>query len=387
MEIQELIRCTIMRGGTSKGIFFHRSDLPKDETLRDKVIRRVFGAPDLREIDGLGGADPLTSKVAIIGPSTRSDCDIDYLFGQVSMVEAMIDWKSNCGNLSSAVGPFAIDEGLIDAVSPVTKVRIHQVNTGKVIVAEVLVRGNRAEVEGDHVIDGVPGTGAKLVLDWADSAGALTGRLLPTGNVVDLLSVEGMGDVEASLVDAAIPVVFIDAAALGLKGNESPQEIDSNRDLLKKIENIRSVAAVRMGLCKEWKKATQEVPYSPFFAICASPTTYKSWTTGETIREESVDLVVRLLFMQQMHKTYPVTGTTCTVVASMIPGTVANRLSRPGIIERGRLRIGHPAGIITPEGRVVFENGGYLVKRATVDRTVRCLMRGYAMIPRSAKDA
>jgi 2-methylaconitate cis-trans-isomerase PrpF len=387
MEIQELIRCTIMRGGTSKGIFFHRNDLPRDEALRDKVIRRVFGAPDLREIDGLGGADPLTSKVAIIGPSTRADCHVDYLFGQVNMAEAMIDWKSNCGNLSSAVGPFAIDEGLIAAAAPVTKVRIHQVNTGKVIVAEVLVRGNRAEVEGDHVIDGVPGSGAKLTLDWADSAGALTGRLLPTGNVVDTLSVEGLGNFEVSLVDAAIPVVFIDAAMLGLKGNESPREIDSNQDLLKKIEKIRSVAAARMGLCKDWEKATREVPYSPFFAVCASPRAYKSWTTGETIPEESVDLVVRLLFMQQMHKTYPVTGTTCTVVAAMIPGTVANRLSRPGVMERGLLRIGHPAGVIAPEGRVVFENGGYLIKRATVDRTARCLMRGYAMIPKSILDA
>jgi 2-methylaconitate cis-trans-isomerase PrpF len=299
------------------------------------------------------------------------------------MAEPMIDWKSNCGNLSAAVGPYAIDEGLIDAVAPVTRIRIHQVNTGKVIVAEVLVRGNRAEVEGNHVIDGVPGTGAKLILDWADCAGTLTGKLLPTGNVVDVLPVEGLGDVEVSLVDAAIPVVFIDAVMVGLKGNETPQEIDSNEDLLKKIEKIRSVAAVRMGLCNDWEKATQEVPYSPFFAICTSPVTYKSWTTGEIIPEESVDLVVRLLFMQQMHKTYPVTGTACTVVASMIPGTVANRLSRPGVAERGRLRIGHPAGIITPEGKVVFENGGYVVKKATVDRTFRCLMRGYAMIPKS----
>jgi methylitaconate Delta-isomerase len=383
MEIQEMIRCTIMRGGTSKGIFFHRNDLPKDKALRDKVILRVFGAPDLREIDGLGGADPLTSKVCIIGPSTRPDCDVDYLFGQVSLSEPMIDWKSNCGNLSSAVGPFAIDEGLVDAVEPMTTIRIHQVNTGKVIVAEVPVQGNRAAVEGDHAIDGVPGTGAKLVLDWADSAGSLTGKLLPTGNVTDVLSVEGVGDVEVSLVDAAMPVVFIDAGTLGLKGSETPQEIDSNRDLLKKIEKIRSFAAVRMGLCADWKKATQEVPYSPFFAICAAPLAYKNWTTGGTIAAESVDLVVRLLFMQQMHKTYPVTGTTCTVVASMIPGTVANRVARPGVIEREVLRIGHPAGVISPEGKVISENRGYVVKRATVDRTARCLMRGYAFIPRN----
>ena len=154
MEIQELIRCTIMRGGTSKAIFFHRNDLPKDEALRDKVIRRVFGAPDPREIDGLGGADALTSKVAIIGPSTREDCDVDYLFGQVHLVEPMIDYKSNCGNISSAVGPYAIDEGFVDAVEPVTKVRIHQVNTGRVIVAEVPVQGNRAAVERPFFLDG-----------------------------------------------------------------------------------------------------------------------------------------------------------------------------------------------------------------------------------------
>jgi hypothetical protein len=383
MEIQELIRCTIMRGGTSKAIIFHRNDLPKDGDLRDKIIRRVFGAPDLREIDGLGGADPLTSKVAVIGPSTREDCDVDYLFGQVNMAEPMIDWKSNCGNISSAVGPFAIDEGLVDAVEPITKVRIHQVNTARVIVAEVPVKGNRAEVEGTHRIDGCPGTGAKIILDWADSAGALTGKLLPTGNPIDTLDVEGEGKFEVSLVDAAIPVVFIRAEALGLKGSETPQEIDANKKLLAKIEKIRSVAAQAMGLCRDWRKATHEVPYSPFFAMCAAPIPYTDWTTGEKIPAEAVDLVVRLLFMQVMHKTYPVTGTVCTVAAAMTPGTIANRLSRPEILQKGELRIGHPAGVITPEGKVEIQGNKYLLKRATVDRTARCLMRGYALIPKS----
>ena len=383
MEIQELVRCTIMRGGTSKGIFFHRNDLPKDPVLRDKIIRRVFGAPDFREIDGLGGADPLTSKVAVIGPSTREDCDVDYLFGQVNMAEPMIDWKSNCGNISSAVGPFAIDEGYVDAVEPLTKVRIHQVNTGRVIVAEVPVKGNRAEVEGAHRIDGCPGTGAKIILDWADSAGGLTGKLLPTGNTIDTLEVEGEGKFEVSLVDAAIPVVFIRAEALGLKGSETPQEIDADKKLLAKIEKIRSVAAQAMGLCRDWRNATHEVPYSPFFAICAPPIPYTDWTTGKKIRAEAVDLVVRLLFMQVMHKTYPVTGTVCTVAAAMTPGTIANRLSRPEIIQKGELRIGHPAGVITPEGKVEIQGKKYLLKRATVDRTARCLMRGCALIPKS----
>ncbi len=383
METQELIRCTIMRGGTSKGIFFHRNDLPQDPILRDKVIMRVFGAPDPREIDGLGGAELLTSKVAVIGPPTRPDCDVDYLFGQVSMVEPMIDWKSNCGNVSAAVGPFAIDEGLVEAMEPMTKVRIHQVNTGKVIVAEVPVKGKHAEVEGKHRIDGVPGTGAKIVLDWADSAGALTGKLLPTCKVVDTLKVEGEGNFEVSLVDAAIPTVFIRAEALGLKGSETPQQIDTDKNLLQRIEKIRSVAAQVMGLCRDWRKATREVPYSPFVAICAPPMDYKDWTTGKKIPEKSVDLVVRLLFMQKMHLTYPVTGTTCTVAAAMIPGTIANQLARKGIIERGELRIGHPAGVIAPEGKVVRVKGQFILKRATVDRTARCLIRGYAYIPKS----
>jgi 2-methylaconitate cis-trans-isomerase PrpF len=383
MENQELIRCTIMRGGTSKGIFLHRNDLPQDPVLRDKVIMRIFGAPDPREIDGIAGAELLTSKLALIGPSTRPDCDVDYLFGQVSMVEPMIDYKSNCGNVSAAVGPFAVDEGMVDAVEPLTKVRIHQVNTGKVIVAEVPVKDGRAAVEGKHRIDGVPGTGAKIILDWADAAGALTGKLLPTGKVVDTLKVEGEGEFEVSLVDAAIPTVFIRAEALGLKGNETPQQIDADKALLQKIEKIRSVAAQVMGLCKDWRKATKEVPYSPFFAICAPPMDYKDWTTGKKISEKSVDLVVRLLFMQKMHLTYPVTGTTCTVAAAMIPGTIANQLARKDIIERGELRIGHPAGVIAPEGKVVREKGGFVLKRATVDRTARRLMSGYAYIPKS----
>ncbi|MHB8091579.1 MAG: PrpF domain-containing protein [Syntrophales bacterium] len=384
MEIQEMIRCTIMRGGTSKGIFFHLSDLPQEPSLRDKVIRRVFGAPDFREIDGLGGAELLTSKVAVIGPSTRPDCDVDYLFGQVSMAAPMIDWRSNCGNISSAVGPFAIDEGLVKAVAPLTRVRIHQVNTGKVIIAEVPVRENRAEVEGKHKIDGVPGTGAKIILDWADSAGSLTGKLLPTGRVTDTLAVEGEDDVEASLVDAAIPTVFLRAEALGLKGSETPLEIDSDAKLLKRIEKIRSVAAQTMGLCKDWRKATSEVPYSPFIALCAPPMNYTNWTTGKVVSEKSVDIVVRLLFMQKMHRTYPVTGTVCTVAAAMIPGTIPNQLARKEVVARGEVRIGHPAGVIAPEGKVIRQKGSFVLKRATVDRTARCLMRGYAFIPKSA---
>ncbi len=387
MEIQELIKCSIMRGGTSKAVFFMRSDLPTDGELRDRVIRRVFGAPDPREIDGLGGADPLTSKVAIIGPSTREDCDIDYLFGQVNMVEPMIDYVGNCGNISAAVGPFAIDEGLVEVVEPKTTVRIHQVNTKSVIIAEVPIRNGKAEVEGAHIIAGVPGTGSKIILDFSDSAGAITGKLLPTGNLTDVLQVEGEGDFEVSLVDAANPLVFIRAEDLGFTGAETPQEIDADAELLARIEKIRSFAAQRIGLVDDWRKATHERPYIPFFACCTHPKTYTNWTTGEKVNEEAVDLTVRLLFMQKMHKTYPVSGTICTVAASMIPGTIANQLAREGITERGELRIGHPGGVITSEGKIDVEKGAFLLRRATVDRTARCLMRGYAFIPKGTVSA
>ncbi|HEX7475773.1 MAG TPA: PrpF domain-containing protein, partial [Dehalococcoidales bacterium] len=354
-----------------------------DEQLRDKIIRRIFGAPDGREIDGLGGADALTSKSAIIGPPTRKDCDVDYLFGQVNMAEPMIDYVGNCGNISSAVGPFAIDEGLVNALEPITTVRIHQVNTKRVIVAKVPVKGNKAEVEGDHSILGVPGTCAKIDLDFADSAGSITGKLLPTGNVTDVLQVEGLGEIEVSLVDASNPLVFLRAKDLGLTGAETPQEIDANTELLNRIEKIRCYAAEKIGLVDDWRKATRERPYVPFVAICAPPVSYRDWITGETVDQNSIDLSVRLLFMQKMHKTYPVTGAICTVAAGMITGTIANQLARPGIIQRGLLRIGHPAGVIVPTGKVEKEHGAFVLKNATVDRTARCLMKGYAFIPKS----
>ncbi len=382
MEIQELIKCCIMRGGTSKAIFLLRNDLPSDEELRDKIIQRIFGAPDVREIDGLGGADALTSKLAIIGPPTRKDCDIDYLFGQVNMVEPMIDYVGNCGNISSAVGPFAIDEGMVNAVEPVTTVRIHQVNTKSVIIAEVPVKGHKAEVEGNHAILGVPGTGAKIVLDFADSAGSITGKLLPTGHVIDVLQVEGIGEIEVSLVDAGNPLVFLRAKDLGLTGAETPQEIDSDSQLLVKIEKIRSFAAEKIGVVDDWRKATQERPYVPFVAICAPPVSYRDWITGKPVDSNSIDLSIRLLFMQKMHKTFPVTGAICSVAAGMIPGTIANQVARPGIIENGALRIGHPAGVMTPTGKVEKKNGVFILKKAKVDRTARCLMKGYAFIPK-----
>lgn len=382
MEIQELVKCCIMRGGTSKAIFFLRSDLPRNEELRDRIIRRIFGTPDLREIDGLGGADSLTSKLAIIGPPTRKGCDVDYLFGQVNMVEPMIDYSSNCGNISSAVAPFAIDEGLVDAVEPITTVRIHQVNTGRVLISEAPVRGNKAEVEGDFAIPGVPGTGAKIVLDFSDTAGAKTGKLLPTGNVTDVLHVDEVGDVEVSIVDAGNPTIFLRGKDLGVTCTERPQEIDSNAELLAKLEKIRSVVAERIGLVSDWREATSKSPAIPMIGMYAPPTSYEDWATGRQVDENSMDVAARLMFMQKLHKTYSGTAVVCTVAAAMVPETIVNQVSRRGIIERGELRVGHPQGVMISEGRVDKEHGGFVLKRATFSRTARCLMKGYALIPK-----
>jgi 2-methylaconitate cis-trans-isomerase PrpF len=295
----------------------------------------------------------------------------------------MIDYIGNCGNISSAVGPFAIDEGLVNAVEPKTVVRINQVNTNRVIIAEVPVKGNKAEVEGRHTILGVPGSGAKIMLDFADSAGSVTGKLLPTGKVTDFLEADGEGKIEVSLIDAGNPLVFIRASDLGLIGNETPLEIDSNPELLARIEKIRSFAALKIGLVDNWRKATTEHPYVPFVAICAPPMSYRLNNIGEQISKDSIDICVRLLFMQKSHKAYPVTGAVCTLAASMIPGTIANQVARPEVIKSGVCRIGHPAGIIYPEGTVVRDGKNFVLKKALVDRTARCLMKGFAYIPKS----
>ncbi len=306
----EMIRCSIMRGGTSKGVFLLETDLPKDKELRDKMILQIYGSPDLRQIDGLGGADSLTSKVAIIGPSTREDADVDYTFGQVSITDAFVDYGGNCGNISSAVGPFAIDHGMVAPVEPVTKVRIHMTNTGRILTAEVPVYKGKAKVEGDFSIDGVPGTGAKIVMDWSDSVGGITGSLLPTGKAKDVIEAGG-AKYTVSIVDAGNTVVFINAADLGITGVETPVQIDENGPLMERIEEIRGKACQMIGLVKDWREAKKVTPYQPFFAMVSKPSDHKCFN-GVQIGAEDVDVVSRLTFMLKMHKAYPITGTVAT---------------------------------------------------------------------------
>lgn len=375
MEEMLRIPCVIMRGGTSKGIFIKSNHLPQDNELRDETIMAIFGSPDIRQIDGLGGADPLTSKLAVIGPSSHSDADVDYTFAQVSIDQSVVDYSGNCGNISSAVGPFAIDEGFVNAVEPFTRVRIHNTNTGKILIAEVEVKDGKAKVTGNCKIAGVPGSGSKIMLNFAGTAGSATGKLLPTGNVVDMIDTPS-GCIEASIVDCANPMVFVRAEDMGIKGTESPQEIDGNAALLRHLEEIRSRVAVLLGMAVSPADATAKSPAFPMIAMVSKPSDYVAFTNGKSIGAKDVSLVSRLMFMQVLHKTYAGTGTVCTGAAAKISGTIVNEMISESATG-DTVRIGHPAGVISLEARV--EDGR--VERAAFARTARRIMEGHVLVP------
>ncbi len=378
MKEMKKIPCVIMRGGTSKGIYIKSNHLPAAQEERDLAVLAIFGSPDVRQIDGLGGADPLTSKLAIIGPSTHADADIDYTFAQVSIDRPVVDYAGNCGNISAGVGPFAVDEGFVSAVEPVTSVRIHNTNTGKILIAEVEVSGGRAKVTGDCKIAGVPGTGSKIMLNFAGTAGSSTGKLLPTGNVVDTI-ITPSGTIEASIVDCANPMVFVRAEDMGITGIESPQEIDSNDQLLSRLEEIRSEVAVVIGMAENPAMATEKSPAFPMIAMVSKAKEYKDFTTGNTIKAEDVSVVSRLMFMQVLHKTYAGTGTVCTGAAAKIPGTIVNEMvAEDDSVEL--VRIGHPAGVISIEAKVVEGK----VERAAFARTARRILEGSVYVKNEA---
>jgi 2-methylaconitate cis-trans-isomerase PrpF len=375
------IRVSIVRGGTSKGIFIMDNELPAEPALRDRVIRAVFGSPDIRQIDGLGGADVLTSKLAIIAPPSVPGADVDYTFGQVGIDTGIVDYGGNCGNISAGVGPFAIDAGIVRAVEPVTTVRIHLTNSGKILTAEVPVKGGRATICGDYAIDGVPGAGARIAMDWTDSIGAITGRLLPTGNATDVIEAGG-GEYEVSLIDAGNPLVFIEAAALGLAGTESPAEIESDAGLMATIEKIRGQGASVFGMVGDPAEAAEKSPYAPFFAIISKPATYMA-LNGTKVEAADMDVASRLLFMLHMHKAYPITGTVCTAAASMVPGSVVHRLMRPDAMDRPVLRIGHPSGVIDVDKTWREGAEGVVIDRIAIGRTARRILDGTCYVKRS----
>ncbi|MGH2453353.1 MAG: 2-methylaconitate cis-trans isomerase PrpF family protein [bacterium] len=379
---QRRVPAVLMRGGTSRAVFFHSRDLPAEEALRDRVILSIFGGGDPygRQIDGLGGATSTTSKAAIIAPPSLPDADVDYTFGQVSVTTPLVDYGGNCGNISSAVGPFAIEEGMVEATGPVTVVRIWQTNTRKRIIAHVPTDRGLPRVEGDFVIDGVPGSGGQIRLEFLDPGGSMTGRLLPTGHPTDLLDVPGVGGVTVSLVDAANPLVFVRPADLGLTGLEMPDRVDGDDALLSRLEAVRAAAGVRIGLARSMEEATSRSPGVPKLAWISPPATYTS-TKGTAVAAERIDLVGRIMSMGRLHRSYALTGAIATSVAAQIEGTLPHEAARPGPAGERTVRVGHPAGVIEVGALVARRDGQWVAEKVVTRRTARRLMEGFACVP------
>lgn len=372
--------CVLMRGGTSKALFFHERDIPAAGPERDRMLKRAMGTPDALQIDGMGGSRLVTSKVAIIERSKRGDADVDYTFAQVDTVRDLIGYTANCGNISSAVAPFAIDEGIVEAVEPVTTVRIFNTNTATILIAKVQVRGGKARVLGDCAIPGVPGTGAAILMDWAGSIGAKTGRMLPTGHVVDPVVLEDGRRIHVTICDAANPCVFIAAADLGLTGCELPPAISADQRLIDSVAEIQAKAGLAVGMWDDWK--AQHRPGLPLAVIVSPPADYVD-TNGVTQAAASMDLRARLVFLGQCHDSMAGSGAICSAAASRVPGSVVNRQLPEGRAAADELRIGHPLGVMevrvdlkrfpSPQ-EIHFDLLGFT-------RTARRLMAGTIYVP------
>ena len=379
------IPCVYMRGGTSKAVFFHDEDLPKDVAERDKVILSAFGSPDRRQIDGMGGANTSTSKVAVIKKSDRPGIDVDYDFGQVDVNAPIVGKTMNCGNISSAVGPYAIDEGLVEAVEPMTEVHIFNTNTQKEIIEQVPVKDGRAVTEGDFAIDGVPGTAAKVTLKFVAPQGAASGKLLPTGHVKDTIEIEGK-TYEYSFVDATNPVIFVHPEDFGVKGTEIPSEFNALpncKEICRILEIIRGTGAITLGFAKDLEDARVNRQTLPKIAFATRPVDYTAGS-GKAIGKDQIDIVGRLFSVgMKMIDAYMGTGAICTVTAANTPGTIVNEIAKETLktdrIEH--LRIGHPWGIMDAYADLkINEDGTHEVLSGNLDRTARRIMEGYVYV-------
>jgi probable AcnD-accessory protein PrpF len=374
------IRATLMRGGTSKGLFFRAEDLPSEKAVRDKLLARLIGSPDpyRRHTDGLGGATSSTSKVVLITRSLREDCDVDYLFGAVGIDTGLIDWSGNCGNLSAAVGPFAIAQGLVNAKEGKTTVRIWQQNIQKRIIAHIPTTDGAVLEEGSFHEDGVPFPGAEIVLEFMDPAEAGKSGLLPTGNPVDDLVIPDLGSFRVSYINAGNATVFVRANALQLSGKELPDTLNRDPKLLLRLEMIRAHAAVAMGLARSPEEATRSRPATPKLAWIAPPASYRS-SGGVDIDKHSIDLLARIVSMGQVHHAFTGTGSIALAAAAALPGSIVSEVTRtlPGVATR----IGHASGILTVGALLDQTAKGWRVEKAVMSRSARRLMQGEVFLP------
>jgi 2-methylaconitate isomerase len=383
------IPAVYMRGGTSKGVFFLAADLPADKQARDRILMRVIGSPDRygKHTDGMGGATSSTSKVVILSKSARADCDVDYLFGQVAIDQPLVDWSGNCGNLSAAVGPFAISMGLVGAPADGTAtVRIWQANIRKKIVSHVPMSGGEVQELGDFQLDGVAFPAAEVELEFLDpaadeaaaEAGASAGATFPTGNHIDLLDVPGVGRIEATLINAGNPTVFVDAASLGLKGTELQGDVNGDKALLARVEAVRARGAVAMGSAVTSEEATTKRQHTPKLAFIAKPAGYTA-SDGRTVEAGSIDLLARIFSMGVLHHAMTGTGAVALAAAAAIPGTVVHRVAPVGA--DGRVRFGHPSGTLKVGAEVREDGNRWTVSKVLMSRSARRLMEGWVRVP------
>jgi probable AcnD-accessory protein PrpF len=388
---QVKIPATYMRGGTSKGVFFKLSDLPErcqvPGEARDRLLLRVIGSPDPygAQIDGMGGATSSTSKTVILAKSTKPDHDVDYRFGQVAIDKAFVDWSGNCGNLTAAVGSFAISNGLVDAAriprDGVCVVRIWQTQINKTIIAHVPITEGQVQETGDFELDGVTFPAAEVQIEFLDPAdegdGEGGGSMFPTGNLVDDLEVPGVGTLKATMINAGIPTVFINAAEIGYTGTELREAINTDPEALKKFETIRAYGALRMGLIKDLSEAAKR-QHTPKVAFVAPPTDYVS-SSGKPIKASDIDLNVRALSMGKLHHAMMGTAAVAIGTAAAIPGTLVNLAAGGG--QREAVRFGHPSGSLRVGAAAEQVNGEWKVKKAIMSRSARVLMEGWVRVP------
>ena len=376
---QIALPAVFMRGGTSKGLFFHRRDLPEERAEWDALFLSALGSPDPhgRQLDGMGGGISSLSKVVVVSPSTRPGVDIDYLFGQVAVDRALVDYRSNCGNLTAAVGPFAVDEGLVRAADGEATLTLHNCNLDQTIEARFEVAGSRAVVEGETVLDGVAGQGAPIELSFLEPGGAVTGRLLPTGRARDVLDIPGLGEVEATLIDASTALVCVRADALGLNGVELPDAIESDSALLERLQAIRRAGAAAMGIPPE----TESIPKVGFVAPPADAITL----SGGRLAADSADLSARVISMGRPHRALPLTAALALATAARIPGSITAEATRADTAGNTPVRLGHPSGVAEVAVELSTADPPH-VARVTVIRTARRLMEGRVLVPESCLD-
>ena len=374
------IPAVFMRGGTSNAIVFNTNELPRDRTLWDDIFLAAIGSPDPygRQLDGMGGGISSLSKVCIVGPSTRTDADIDYTFAQVSVKESKVDYSGNCGNMSSAMGPYAVDEGLVKVSGKDALVRVHNTNTRKIIWSRFGLDEGLAAVDGDLVIPGVSGTGAPVRLEFREPGGATTGKLLPTGRVADVLEVPGHGKFNVSMVDAANACCFVRADELGIRGTEMPEDLDANTALLDRLQAIRLAASEAMGIAANPEEARAK-RVVPFIGFVSGPQD-ASTLTGEKIEAGSVDLTGRVISNGQPHRALPLTASLCMAVAARLEGSVVNAVTRKSNDPEAAIRIAMPSGVLTVAATVRQNGAEWFAEQGAFYRTQRRLFEGYVYV-------